>query len=145
MAHWLRYGEDPAAAAYAYGILAEAVAGRKRESAALIEQALEVVEQWSQPHSRAFLLAGVAWGSIEQNDVDGARVTPRRSRGSRREPTLAWKPPAGLQRMALAMQGLERRHRLMVEGRRLWHETAPASRLCHGPASPSSTQHRPHD
>ncbi len=137
VAHWLRYGEDPAAAAYAYGILAEAAAGRKRESAALMEQALEVVEQWSQPHSRAFLLAGVAWGAIEQNDVDAARRHTHTlieiASGSR---LSAWEALGSVFKgWVLAHQGrLADGIALMTEGRRHWHEAGARVAACWIPA-----------
>jgi predicted ATPase/class 3 adenylate cyclase len=137
VAHWLRYGEDPAAAAYTYGILSEATAGRKREAAALIARALEVVEQWSQPHSRAFLLAGVAWGSIEQNDVDGARRHAQTLTELAAESRLsAWEALGSVFKgWALAMQGrLSDGIALMVEGRRHWHETGARVAACWIPA-----------
>jgi class 3 adenylate cyclase/tetratricopeptide (TPR) repeat protein len=137
VSHWLRYGEDPAATAYAYGILAEAAAGRKRESAALIERALEAVEQWSQPHSRAFLLGGVAWGSIEQNDVAGARRHAQAMIDIAAESRLAaWEALGSVFKgWALATQGrLADGIALMVEGRRHWHETGARVGACWIPA-----------
>jgi tetratricopeptide (TPR) repeat protein len=137
VSHWLRYGEDPAATAYAYGIVAEAAAGRKRESVALIERALEVVEQWSQPHSRAFLLAGVAWGSIEHNDVAGARRHAQSMIEIAAESRLsAWEALGSVFKgWALASQGrLGDGIALMVEGRRHWHETGARVAACWIPA-----------
>lgn len=137
VSHWLRYGEDPAAAAYCYGILAEAVAGRRRESAALIERALEVVEQWSQPHSRALLLAGVAWGSIEQNDAAGARRHAQALIDLAAENRLAaWEALGSVFKgWALAAPGHPADGiALMVEGRRRWHETGARVAACWIPA-----------
>lgn len=137
VSHWLRYGEDPAAAAYAYGILSEAAAGRRRESAALIERALEVVEEWSQPHSRAFLLAGVTWGSIEQNDVAGAQRHAQALLGIARESRFAAWEALGtvFKGWALASQGQQAVGiPLMAEGRRHWHETGARVGACWIPA-----------
>ena len=137
VSHWLRYGEDPAAAAYAYGILAEEAAGRRREATALIGQALNVVEQWSQPHSRAFLLAGVAWGSIEQKDAAGARRHAQALIDLAGENRLAaWEALGSVFKgWALAARGQPGDGiALMIEGRRRWHETGARVATCWIPA-----------
>ncbi|HEY6139996.1 MAG TPA: AAA family ATPase, partial [Thermoanaerobaculia bacterium] len=137
VSHWLRYGEDPAAAAYAYGILGEEAAGRRRESAALIERALEVVEQWSQPHSRALLLAGVAWASIERNDAEAAwRHTQALLAVARENRFAAWEALGSvLKGWTLAARGRpDDGIALMADGRRRWHETGALVATCWIPA-----------
>ncbi|HKO56820.1 MAG TPA: AAA family ATPase, partial [Thermoanaerobaculia bacterium] len=137
VSHWLRYGEDPAAAAYTYGILAEAAAGRRRESAALMERALAVFEQWSQPHSRAFLLAGVGWGAIEQNDAAAARAHAQALIDIATENRFAAWEALGIvfKGWALAARGATNDGiALMAEGRRRWHETGMRVAACWIPA-----------
>lgn len=137
VSHWLRFGEDPAAAAYTYGILAEEAAGRRRESTALIEQALALVEQWSQPHSRAFLLAGLAWGAIEQDDAAGARRHAQALIALASENRFtAWDALGRVFKgWAIAARGqLGDGIALMVEGRRRWHETGARVAVCWIPA-----------
>jgi class 3 adenylate cyclase len=137
VSHWLRYGEDPAAAAFTYGILAEEAGGRRRESAALIERALQVVEQWSQPHSRAFVLAGVAWGAIEQNDLAGARRHAQALIQIASDNRLAaWEALGSVFKgWTLAGRGQPAEGiALMAEGRRRWHETGARVAACWIPA-----------
>ena len=137
VAHWLRYGEDPAAAAYAYGIVAEAAAGRRRESAALMARALETIEQWSQPHSRAFVLAGVAWGAIEEGDVTAARRHAQALIEIASENRFAaWEALGSVFKgWALAAKGNPAGGiALMADGRRRWHETGARVGACWIPA-----------
>ncbi|HEV7920934.1 MAG TPA: AAA family ATPase [Thermoanaerobaculia bacterium] len=137
VSHWLRYGEDPAAAAYTYGILSEAAAGRRREAASLSERALAAVEQWSQPHSRAFLLSGVAWGAIELNDVDGARRHGQAIIDIAAENRFAaWSALGSVFKgWALAARGnLADGIALMADGRHRWHETGARVAACWIPA-----------
>lgn len=137
VSHWLRYGEDPAAAAFTYGLLAEEAAGRRRESAALSERARQTVEHWSQPHSRAFVLAGVAWGAIEQNDLPTARRHAQALIEIASDNRLAaWEALGSvfkgwtLAARGQAAEGIA----LMIEGRRRWHETGARVAACWIPA-----------
>lgn len=70
VSHYVTYGEDPATMFITYSALSLAILGKPAESLEFTRGAIATLERFTHTHSRAFLLAGIAWNYVQLRDPE---------------------------------------------------------------------------
>jgi predicted ATPase len=138
--HSLSYGEDPATMLNVYSTLSLAVMGRARESLELARTWMELIDRFTHTHSRAFLIAGVAWNHAQlRNPGPTGEWADKLIAISTEHSFESWGAIGrALKGWSIAAQGdLEKGIADFAKGRQQWHATGARVKSCFYAALPA--------